>query len=357
MKKLLVQLMCLCALLFALALGAVAPASAQSPEDVRTQLLNLTDAVQELSAVAPKGVVNYASLQSARARIEQMSGQDLAVFGKSIDPSMFSQRLTRARKAVRDYSQSAASRMSAGPSPMDSDPFPVANGLCTSANGSDTNRLPTSVVLAADVTYFVAEGVKEAATDACNQVGVVVVAGEGGGANTSLACIATDAIYVVAHAVDEGIHFCDDDLTGAVVDANYARLDDIHTDVNGVDSDLNNGFSSLGTQVSAVDTHIASEFSALSAQMTTLIGGLSAQLTATQAQLTVTEAQLVAARNELVAGQYQIMKENLTPDGQKVLAPSILTCTGDPSGPASCPNVLDACGPNGCSWNHVGKLP
>lgn len=346
MKTLLAQLMCTCALLFAL--GAVVPASAQSPETVRTELLNLTDTIQQVSAIAPQGAVNSASLQSARLRIQQMSDKDLTSLGRTLDPTMFGQMLTRARTAVREYAQSAA--VTSGVKPADTTAFPVANGFCTSANGSDTNRLPTSVVLAADVVYFVAEGVKDAATDACNQVGVVVVAGEGGGANTSLACIATDAVYVAAHAVDEGIHFCDDDLTGAVIDANYARLSDIHDDVNTTDSDVNNGFASLGSQVSSVDTHISSEFSALSTQLTTLVAQLSAQLTATQAELT-------AARNELVAGQFQIMKENLTPDGQKVLDPSILTCTGDTSGAGSCPNVLNACGPNGCYWNHVGKLP
>jgi hypothetical protein len=346
MKRLFAQLMCTCVLLFAL--GAVVPASAQSPEDVRTQLLNLTDSIQQLSAVAPQGAVSSANLQSARLRIQQMSDKDLAVIGKSMDVPMLAQQLGRARRAVKEFSQTAGATM--GARAMDTTPFPVANGFCTSANGADTNRIPTSVVLAADVVYFVAEGVKDAASDACNQMAVAVVAGEGGGANGSLACIATDAIYVTAHAVDEGIHFCDDDLTGAVIDANYARLDDVHTDVNATDSDVNNGFAALGAQVSTVDTHISSEFSALSTQLTTLVAQLSAQLTETQAQL-------AAARNELVAGQFQIMKENLTPDGKKILDPSILTCTGAASGSASCPNVLNACGPHGCYWNHVGILP
>ena len=331
---------------------------------MRTQLLNLTDSIKELSAIGPKGAVNSASLQRARLKIQQMSDKDLTTLGKAIDPTMVSGRLTRARKVVSDFSQSNGGVTGVGVRAMDTTPFPVADGLCTSANGSDTNRIPTSVVLAADVVYFVAEGVKDAATDACNQVGVVVVAGEGGGANGSLACIATDAVYVAAHAVDEGIHFCDDDLTGAVIDANYARLADIHTDVNGVDTDVTTGFTTvgtritgLGTQVSGVDTHITGEFNALSTQMTTLMAGLSAQLTATQSQLTQTQAQLLAAKNQLVDGQFEILKTNLTPDGQKVLNPSILTCTGATSGPGMRPNVLTQCGVNGCSWNRVGPLP
>ena len=48
----------------------------------------------------------------------------------------------------------------------------------------------------------------------------------------------------------------------------------------------------------------------------------------------------------------QIMKLELTPDGQKVIVPAILTCTG-----TNCPNVLAKCPKAGCSWNNVGPLP
>jgi hypothetical protein len=273
------------------AIGASQALHAQSAEDARAQLLNLVDAIQELGPVAPPGAIDSDRLQNARVQIEQMSPEDIAKIGQAIAPMNLPDRLARARAAVAEYSNNLTDTKPAGVTKLvDTAPFPVANGECTSSNGADTGRLPTSVVLAADVIYFVAEGVKDAATDACNQVGVVVVAGEGGGANTSLACIATDAIYVAAHAVDEGIHFCDDDLTGAVGDANYARLDYINTNLNGVDTDLangfgslgtqvTNGFGSLGTQVSNSNAQIAGEFSALDTHITGLIAALSTQLT------------------------------------------------------------------------------
>src|SRR5260370_1143088 len=88
---------------------------------------------------------------------------------------------------------------------------PNANGSCTSANGTDVNRIPTGVVIAADVIFFVADTVRELAQDACKQD--VVALGEGG--NTSLVCTIVDTVWVIAKAVDEGIRFCDDDLTGA----------------------------------------------------------------------------------------------------------------------------------------------
>lgn len=284
------------------AFGASQALHAQSAEDARTQLLNLVDAIQELGPIAPPGAIDSDRLQNARVQIEQMSPEDIAKIGQAIAPMNLPDRLARARAAVAEYSNNLTDTKPAGVTKLvDTAPFPVANGECTSSNGADTGRLPTSVVLAADVIYFVAEGVKDAATDACNQVGVVVVAGEGGGANTSLACIATDAIYVAAHAVDEGIHFCDDDLTGAVGDANYARLDYINTNLNGVDTDLTNGFASqgtlvtngftslgtqvsngfgsLGTQVSNSNAQITGEFSALDTHITGLIAALSTQLT------------------------------------------------------------------------------
>jgi hypothetical protein len=48
----------------------------------------------------------------------------------------------------------------------------------------------------------------------------------------------------------------------------------------------------------------------------------------------------------------QIMKLELTPDGQKKIDPPILTCTG-----TNCPNVLAMCPAAGCSWNNAGPLP
>jgi hypothetical protein len=258
------------------AFGASQGLHAQSSEAARTQLLNLIDASQELGPIAPASAFDSNRLQNERLQIEQMAPADLVKIGAALAPLNLSERLAGARSTMAAYSNSVAGKTAAGvTSQLDTATFPVANGFCTSANGADTNRLPTSVVLAADVTYFVAEGVKDAATDACNEV--VVALGEGG--NGSLACEITDAIYVTAHAVDEGIHFCDDDLTGAVIDANYARLDYINTNLNGVDTDVTNGFSGVGTEISNSSAQIATEFATLNTHISGLIGALSTQLT------------------------------------------------------------------------------
>jgi len=91
------------------------------------------------------------------------------------------------------------------------------------------------------VIFIAASVVKEVASRGCNQVGVVVVAGEGGGANTSLACVATDAVFFVAQAVRNKLTACDVDYTERTVDASFSRLEHLHTDLeNSVTNDNTN---------------------------------------------------------------------------------------------------------------------
>ena len=323
----------------------------QSLEDLRSELLSLADSVQQFAGLAPAELFDADSLQQARVQIQQMPAQSLNTLRKAIDPAKLHDRLLRARAAVAEYSKAVSGpKMIAGSMPSFSPGFPNANGLCTSANGTDVNRIPNAVVIAADVVFFIADVVRESAQDTCKEI--LVVAGEGG--NTSLVCIPLDIIWIAAKAVDEGIHFCDDDLTGAVVDANYARLNHIHDDlanvqtgVNTVTTDVSNvstQVSNVGVQISNVDTHI----SAVDAHITTLIAGLSAQLTTLQASVDLANQRLL----KTIAGEQQIMKLELTPEGQRILLNLILACTG-----SNCPNVLAMCPGGVCSWNNVGPLP
>jgi hypothetical protein len=331
--------------------GQYAP---QDLENLRAELLNITDVVRDFAVGAPPDAVDLDGLQEARGQIQQMSYRDLNVLRRGVSPSRVHARLVRARQAIADYSKSVANTPKRTIKAMaygDTTAFPISNGLCTSADGADTHRIPASVVLAADVVWFVADGVREAAQDACKET--AVIAGEGG--NGSLACIAVDAVWITAKAVNEGIHFCDDDLTGAVVDANYARLDDVHTDVNNlgtalnaVDTHLTTVNTEIDTRLAAGDTHLTNvnadidlKIANLTTLVTTLIANLSSQLT--------------AATNHLNAGQQQIMKLDLTPDGQRQLVGSILTCDGTAAKP--CPSVLNMCPSGTCSWNRVGPLP
>ena len=327
--------------------------SLQAVEELRTELLNLVDAVQEVAALAPRDLVDSDSLQQARVQIQQMPAQSIHAFGRAIDPAKLRTRLPRARTVIREYSQGRPAMntytnmgMTQGPMPL---AFPVATGACTSANGTDVSRIPTAVVLAADVVWFAADTTRELAQDGCKQDAVVL--GEGG--NASAACIPVDIVWVVAKAVDEGIHFCDDDLTGAVIDANYARLAFINDEIGNLQGSVNG----VDTHLTNVDTHIAAEFVALDTHITALLAVL---------QTSVNQANQALLKS--IAVQTQIMKLDLTPERRRVVAPSILSCTG-----SDCPNVLANCTgkheegkheeggeggkPGLCSWEHVGPLP
>jgi hypothetical protein len=336
----------------------------QTLEDLRGELLNLADSVQEFAALAPPGLIDTTNLQQAKGLILQMSSHDLNALRKGIDPSKLNAQLMQSRAAVALYSK-AKSGPTASADPMNTKtlPFPVANGLCTSANGTDVTRIPTGVIIAADVVYFIAETVYELAQDACNEV--LVIGGEGG--NTRVLCIITDTIWVVAHAVDEGIHFCGDDLTAAVIDANYARLDHIHNDladvqttantidthITTVNNQITGEFTALDTHLTNVDTHIANEFTALDTHITNEFTALDTHMVTLFAALA---GQLTGSTDLLSADLRQVMKLELTPEGLRKIVPAILTCTVAAD---NCPNVLANCNGAGgnCSWNNVGPLP
>jgi hypothetical protein len=333
-------------------------------EQTRAQLLDLADTVQQFAALAPPDLVDLDSLNTARAQIQQMPYQQLNTLRQGMSPSKIGSRLTRARQEIAAYSKTRVATKQSSLTPRQSglqpfafsDPtaFPTVSGFCTDSSGAvGPNRIPVAVILAADIIWFVADGVREFAQDACKEV--VVIAGEGG--NGSAACIPVDVIWVAAKAVDEGIHFCDDDLTGNVVDTSYAGLVDVHTDVNTVGTTLDNHISTantdidtrianLDTHLSTVDTHIAAEFVALD---THIANGF----TALDNHLSTVAANLTDLLNTLEAYGKQIMKLDLTPDGQRGIVPAILTCTNA----ATCPNVLAKCPATGCSWNNVGPLP
>ena len=93
-----------------------------------------------------------------------------------------------------------------------------------------------------------------------------------------------------------------------------------------------------------MDAHISSEIAAHELHMTMLLGVLQASVDLANQRLLKT-----------IAGEAQIMKLELTPEAKRIVAPSILTCTG-----SNCPTDLlaNCTGPGGaCTWNNVGPLP
>ena len=110
------------------------------------------------------------------------------------------------------------------------------------------------------------------------------------------------------------------------------------THLTNINNQINGEFTSLDTHLTNVDTQVAAEATALDAHIVALVNQLASQ---------------IGQGTALVdANLKQAMKLEMTPEGQRVINPLILTCTG-----TNCPNVLATCPAAGCSWNNVGPLP
>jgi hypothetical protein len=193
-------------------------------EQVRTELLNFVISYKEFAS----GVgmqKEAASLEKSEAQIRAFSLKQLEVF-KNVFQDVSgmmgaTQKLRGAVQTMRAASTTSFSKVrgSIGPNTAG---LPGADyPSCGSTRTDET------VIDASDVALFVAEGVREAAGRACDEV--IVILGEGG--NGSLVCIATDAIYIAAKAVNFGLHFCDDKIDQAELGATYGRLGHIHGDL------------------------------------------------------------------------------------------------------------------------------
>ncbi len=212
-------------------------------EQMRSALLELLDSTQELSMTLSSEGKKRAlenglqksedQYDEARKQIEQMSFEQLTTLRKVLNPSGMHAKLANSRATLNEYNKSVMK--SAAFSQNSPDAFP---GVEETTCGAPVS---TGVIIAADVIYFVAEGVREAAQNACDQV--VVAAGFGG--NGSLACIVVDVVYILAKAVNQGIHFCDDDYAGAVSEASFERLGHIHDDIEDIKANDNTNYANI----------------------------------------------------------------------------------------------------------------
>jgi hypothetical protein len=349
-------------------------------ESMRTQLLVLTDTLTQLAKLAPPGYVDQDKLASASAQIKQMQYPQLNMLRQGMDPSTMSTQLQGAQKAIGDYlTTKAAVRPSSPTSSLrpeaisDPSPWPQVNGFCTTiatalagliggSSGSDSTYgptpIPADIVLAVDTTFFVADSVRELAQDACRQD----VLGENG----SLGCIPVDIIWIIAKALDESTHFCNDNLTDNVVYTNYARLDIIHTDLLNADLDIDAKITAadtdIDTKITAADLDIDTKIAAADLDIDTKITAADLDIDTKIAaadldidtKISALSSQVSQGTALLQAYLFQVMKLQLEPQGQAKIDPPILTCNG---GSLPCPNVLAKCPAAGCSWNNVGPLP
>jgi hypothetical protein len=125
--------------------------------------------------------------------------------------------------------------------------FPTApySGLCGST------RSDTDVIFGFQVALQVARGVWSAASRACDQVAVVCPVP--GGGNTSLACIAADAVLFAAEKVLEDMQFCDEDIDSAEIRGTYDRVGFVHDQVVTLEEKLDAMDKKLDALVAAVE--------------------------------------------------------------------------------------------------------
>jgi hypothetical protein len=239
--------------------------SQEELEQVRSALLELAASVKDFTELAPNQF-STDRLDEATKQIADLSYQQLSQLRKGLNPYKMSEKLADVRKSIAE-SKSSFQSQSAGRKPgkggvvrVASEPFPSREGLCYQVRS-------TGLVLAADVIYFIAETVRDLAQDGCNEV--LVVLGEGG--NGRLVCIATDIVYIAAHAVWEAAHFCNEEFTDATVDANYERLEHLHEDLGAsVENDNSNKemiVENDNSNKTAIITEVDAKATALSTQI------------------------------------------------------------------------------------------
>jgi hypothetical protein len=209
-------------------------------ELMRAALLELIDSNEELSTILSpqcvepvKGLerVKGSSLQDEddqfaemREQIKKLTSKELTSYRKALNPTKMRAKIAKARGTVKKHKNSFTY---GAVITSDAPGLPGINSYCGAP-------VSTEAIIAADVIYFVAEGVRDAAQDGCNQVLVVL----GAGGNGRAACLVTDAIYVAAHAVNQALHFCDDDYAASVGQASFERLGHMHDDLETVKSDV-----------------------------------------------------------------------------------------------------------------------
>jgi hypothetical protein len=173
-------------------------------------------------------------------------------------------------------------------------------------------------------------------------------------------CWAANAVFSVADAVSFGLFA---DCTEQDGNVNAAQIDAAFHNTVTIFNALNAGFANASTQLTNVNSQITGEFTTVNTNLSTDFNALSTQVANVDIHLTNVDNHIATefanlttvvnqATAQLNAELKQVMKLEMTPDGQKKLNPAILTCTG-----TNCPNVLANCPAAGCSWNNVGPLP
>ncbi len=281
-------------------------------------------------------------------------------FGQNKVPDLSFGTMASQYLAAKMETQQKSAETNRALSPL-TDPFPGPVPVTGGCDGVDTSADSRYALL---IIKEVANSILAAAAWVCNED----ILGENG----SLACVPFAIAADIANGFFDTATFCSGEGTANQIDANFRRLDHIHDDLADVQTTAN----TIDTHITNVDNHIANEISALDTHLTNVNNQITSEFAATNTHITDVDNhianeftaldthmvnlfnalgnQLTNATALLGADLKQVMKLELTPEGQRQIVPAILTCTG-----TDCPDVLNACNGTGgaCSWNRVGPLP
>ncbi len=268
--------------------------SPEELEQMRSALLELLESVQEFSGLlSPEGrrkagmkdfgePLTDDQFTENRTLIQQMSSKELTTLRKVLNPAKMRAKLSASRLTLNEYKESVSKVIS---ETGDRPGLPGIDSYCGAP-------VPTGVIIASDVIYFVAEGVRDVAQNACNQVAVAVVLGNGGGGNARLACEATDVIYLIAKALNQSIHFCDDDYAASVGQANYDRLGHIHDDIEDIKANDNTNYTNI---VSNATTNTTTITGAVTTAKTDIISNATTNRTTITTAITNAQTAVITA--------------------------------------------------------------
>ncbi len=181
----------------------------QAARDAKNYLLNMDESA-------------LLAMQGAAIAIDDLSRASQALSGKK-----------RASEASKDVARSPGL------------PDAEYSILC----GSE--RWSTGALLAAQEVFLIAEIVREELLRGCQQMAVLA----GFGANTSLLCIVSDAVYFVAKAVYDLFVFCNEDIDAAEILASYGRAGHLHGDVEVIDDKLDAIDAKLDRILAAIEAN------------------------------------------------------------------------------------------------------
>lgn len=245
-----------------------APAQVQyAPDELERLRADLVAFVQAYQRVAAKvGPAQAQKFDGIDEQLRRLTAADLNVIRNGMpDTSVLSKVTQRLRAGAEKQNLYRPVELSAGDGPVQSlsPGFPGADyPSCGSTRTDD------AVIDASDIALFVAEGVRDAASRACGQV--VVVLGAGG--NGNLACIATDAVYLAAKAVNYGLHYCNDKIDSAEQASAFGRLEHLHTDLESSISNDNANKAALSTAIANSQSAIVANDNGNTAALTATIG-------------------------------------------------------------------------------------